>query len=302
MSVILANKTLSEIERIFQKDQGDSYKQFLKELLPQMGDAYKIKGANPYRNHLGASGIGDECARKLWMNFHWFGSETLSGRMIRLFNVGHLAEAHFLSMLKMIGVTVYNVDEFGRQYKVSFLGGHFGGSTDGVAVGVPDIPNNEPCLLEFKTASEKSFNETVKKGVLNTQPKHVVQMNTYGYGYNLNWALYIVMNKNNSDLYAEIIQLRKDIPLSYIDRAQKIIEIRQAPAALPNARQTLYACKNCQNLDYCLNEKTPSKNCRTCVNLKADIINGGWICEFKNAYLNEQEQLTACDNWDPIKV
>jgi len=59
-----------------------------------------------HRNHLGASEMGEECWRKLWYGFRWTKLEWHSGRMMRLFNVGHSAEPRFVAYLRGIGFEV----------------------------------------------------------------------------------------------------------------------------------------------------------------------------------------------------
>ena len=55
--------------------------------------------------------------------------------------------------------------ETGRQWRVEAHGGHFGGSLDGVALGLLEAPKTWH-VLEFKTHSVKSFADLVAKGVL----------------------------------------------------------------------------------------------------------------------------------------
>src|SRR5208283_4628088 len=56
-----------------------------------------------FRKHLGASDIGHQCERYLWYKFRWMCEPKFSGRMLRLFNRGHLEEARFIEWLEGIG-------------------------------------------------------------------------------------------------------------------------------------------------------------------------------------------------------
>lgn len=62
-----------------------------------------------HREHLGASELGEACWRKLYYKFRWVKQEWFSGRMQRLFNVGHSAEPRFIEYLRGIG---FDVKEF----------------------------------------------------------------------------------------------------------------------------------------------------------------------------------------------
>ena len=46
----------------------------------------------PHRGRLGASIIGRPCARQLWYSFRNLFDRTFSGRILRLFETGHLEE------------------------------------------------------------------------------------------------------------------------------------------------------------------------------------------------------------------
>lgn len=70
-------------------------------------DAYcKQLYDNDFRDHLGASELGDQCHRKLYNTFRWMKKPDFEGRMRRLFNVGHEAEPRFIKYLRGIGFEV----------------------------------------------------------------------------------------------------------------------------------------------------------------------------------------------------
>ena len=126
------------------------------------------------RNHLGISEIGEDCKRKLWYKFRWVAFETHSGRMLRLFKRGHREEEKFINYLEGIGCRVKRFDNGGKQFRVSGVMGHYGGSCDGV-VYTPWYPE-EPFLLEMKTHNTKSYVHYIDKGLQLSKPKHFAQM------------------------------------------------------------------------------------------------------------------------------
>jgi hypothetical protein len=100
--------------------------------------AYEASAEDGLRPHLGASLIGDDCERKLYYTFRWATVERHDGRLLRLFQTGHLAEHRFVADLRSIGCEVQEINpETGKQWQVSAVGGHFGGSMDGVVLGLP---------------------------------------------------------------------------------------------------------------------------------------------------------------------
>jgi len=70
------------------------------------------------RPYLGASALGDPCARRLWMGFRWIAREQFEGRMVRLFETGHREEARVLDELRAIGLEVWDRQPDGRQFAV----------------------------------------------------------------------------------------------------------------------------------------------------------------------------------------
>ena len=88
----------------------------------------KANPPNAGRNYLGASQIGDECARKLWYSFHWVALIHFPARILRLFQRGHNEEHQINKYLRDAGIDVYEVDEeTGEQFGFKFAFGHGGG-------------------------------------------------------------------------------------------------------------------------------------------------------------------------------
>lgn len=275
--VTLAHKTMARIEEMMEADQGATYRQILEKVIPHIGDAYRGVDS-PWRSHLGASQMGTECGRALWYNFRWATKPKFSGRLLRLFNRGHLEEARFISVLTMIGVQVIQQDDKGKQYKISFAHGHGGGSGDGFAQGIPDLPPGTWALLEFKTHSDKYFKELKLKGVREAKLDHYVQMQTYMRKFGLTVALYGAVNKNDDELYFEIVHLDTVFVDQFIGRAEKIIWMHDAPAKI-NESPGWFGCKWCDHKPVCKLGHAPAKNCRTCAYSEpTEAGNGTWRC------------------------
>lgn len=295
-----ASKTLAAIENAIRADQGASYRQHLQQVLPHIGDAYRGHD-EPFRTHLGASVIGGECGRAIWYGFHWATKPEFGGRILRLFNRGHLEEGRFIAALLTIGVQIFQQDEHGKQFRISDVGGHFGGSGDGVAVGIPDLPQGTPCLLEFKTHNDKSFKKLATDGVRAAKFEHYVQMNVYMRKMGLPVALYGAVNKNDDDFYMEIVTLDTATADQFIDRARTVIMMRTAPAKVNNS-PGWFACSWCDHKPVCHLGAAPARNCRTCTHAEARE-DGQWHCTHAvagnvggSSVITKQEQLNCdCD-------
>ena len=165
--------------------------------------------------------MGEACAKKTYgIYFSWVKKEKFSGRMLRLFQVGHTAEARFADYLEGIGLIVQLCDpKTGEQRRISDHNGHFGGSLDGVATNI-----DEEFLLEFKTnGTGAGYNDVGKLGAAKAKPKHFAQMSIYGFKHELKYAIYMIENKNDSDITTEVVELDWQLGEQLIAKAGDII-------------------------------------------------------------------------------
>lgn len=272
---IIAEKTLKAIDKQINSDNGAEFKKNEQIILPQMHDAYKADKKDGLRDHLGASVLGDECPRKVWLNYRGCGQSQIDARMIRLFNRGHLEEARFHAMLRAIGCdTLFEYE--GRQY--GYKDGMFAGSIDGLATNVPDCPN-ELVMLEFKTMNDSRFKQFVKsdleffKGYENQCKINMYCMCKYQgdllkeiYPNNpVIWnTLFLAVNKNTDEIHAVIVHRDDDFVMRYmLPRIDQTLDNSQIPAGIHDSI-THITCKMCSFNQYCYKNKELPHNCRTC--------------------------------------
>lgn len=244
------------------------------------------------RPHLGASEIGKSCDRAIWYSFRWSTKKKFEGRILRLFNTGHREEARFLDELKAIGAEVYERDpETGKQFQFSAHGGHFGGSCDAVARGLPEAPKSW-AIVEFKTHSAKSFADLQKNMVVKAKPEHFAQMQVYMGLADIDRALYLAVNKDTDELYSEWIHFDKEIFQALLDRAERIINSNVPPEKL-STDPSWYQCKFCDHQAVCHQGVVPQKNCRTCA-FATPKEDGTWSCYLQKRQLPVAEQRLGC--------
>lgn len=294
-----AEATLAAISAALEADKCGQFRQLLRDLLPKMDDAYRGT-EKPFRRHLGASSIGADCARELQLSWRWTAKPEFPERILRLFNRGHLEEARFLAMLMCVpGVKLWYETEDGGQFKWSDHNGHYGSALDGIATGIPDVPGGVACYTEFKTASKASFTKTAKAGVRAEQWKHFVQMQQCMKYYDLRYSLYMVVNKDNDELYAEIIEYDQAIADQYTRRAGEIIFTSDALPRISNTK-TFFKCKFCNQKDVCHGTTIPEVNCRTCAHWTAEH-DGTFTCARNNDELFRDTVYEGCSEhvFDP---
>lgn len=309
-----AHLTMRKIADMMEADQGASFRGWQGRVLPHIGDAYRDDPEDGHRPHLGASILGQECMRAIWYSFRWATKAKFDGRVLRLFNRGHLEEGRIIAMLLMIGVEVWQQDANGKQFRISWAEGHAGGSGDGVARGLPDLDALMAFILEFKTHGEKSFIELAGKlpewraycedpvknrftgqGVKAAKPEHYTQMQLYMRKMGLTVALYVAVCKNTDDLYMEIIYLAPEYADQYLDRGEHLVWAENAPKKISTSAG-FFKCRFCDHRPVCHLSAAPDINCRTC-QFSKPVAGGAWVCNKHNMSLTKEKQLVGCPDW-----
>lgn len=286
--MILAARTLSAIDAALEADGGARFRGLQKEAFAELTDAFSTEEEG-FRSHLGASVVGRPCARDLWYGWHWCKKPSFDGRTLRLFNRGHLEEARFIALLRLIDVQVWGISEDGRQLRITGADGHFGGSLDSVVRGIPDMPE-VPMLAEYKTHGNKSFVNLVSEGVMKAKWEHYVQMNLYADYHGLTHCFYAAVNKDTDALHLELITVDTATVERYQQRARDIITSPEPPDRI-NSSPGWYQCKFCDHRKMCHDFEYPEVNCRTCAH-STPVKNGKWKCEKKDIEI--PKSMEAC--------
>lgn len=296
----LARKTMEAIELALYKDQGAKWRGLLRKTMAALEDAYRDKEES-HRSHLGASLMGKPCARALWYDFHWATGKKFAGRMVRLFNRGHMEEGRVVALLELIGIEVFQFDENGKQYKITGSAGHYGGSGDGILKGVPDLPSGERAVFECKTFSLKTFTDLVKRGVRESKYEHWAQMQQYMTKWRIGFALYTAVCKDNDEIYMEIVVCDPASGQQLVDRADKIIWMQRAPDKFGNPPSPgNMTCRWCDHNEVCWKKGMPDRNCRTCVHARPTADGAGvWACgRHGNMAIPKDFQPKGCNMWE----
>lgn len=206
-----------------------------------------------------------------------------------------------------------------KQWRISDVMGHFGGSLDGIAVAPFDIqvveyvetspekwamryterviPAGEKFLNEFKTHNTKSFVNLVTEGVKRAKPVHWAQMQIYMHKRGLRFAIYMAVNKNDDDLHLETVEYAgPEAAQELLDKATRVIHTRKVPNRI-GKHASWYDCKFCEYSAICHYGDTSAvdRNCRTCQH-SVPVDGGQWHCEKWNATIPSDAILKGCDS------
>jgi len=220
-------------------------------------------------------------------------------------------DPHHVARAKAQGVTI-------KQWRISAINNHFGGSLDGIgqadfAIEIWEhfegrmaeltgrvIPPHTPFLTEFKTHNTKSF-ALLASGVRVAKPEHYVQMQTYMSAKGLRFGLYFAVNKDNDELHLEVVELDPEVGQASLVRADRIINADRVPDRI-GKHPSWHDCKFCEFAQICHygDTKEIDRNCRTCTHSRP-VEDGRWQCRKWNALIPVDAVLKGCDSHNLIR-
>lgn len=214
------------------------------------------------RRYLGASRLGVACERALQYEYAQapvdYGRE-IEGRMLRIFERGHVIEDNMVAWLRAAGFDLRTRDREGGQFGFSAADGRLQGHADGVIVGGPE-GFAYPCLWENKCLGAKSWRELEKHRLAVAKPVYAAQIALYQAYLELHEqpALFTAVNADTMEIYAELVPFDAALAQRMSDRAVKIITATDAGELLPRsfAEPTHFECRMCAWADRCW--RTPS--------------------------------------------
>jgi hypothetical protein len=209
---------------------------------------------------------------------------------LRLFETGEREELRVIQNLRAAGCTVWDRDPAtGQQFRYTAVGGHFALSLDGVVEGLPD--STQPHTLEVKTMSEKYFKVLCNLGVEKAKPVYYAQCQIGMHLSGLDRCLFISINKNTDEIYAERLKVDHAFAESLIEKARKIISTERPPLGISND-PAWFECKFCPYHSICHGDGAAELNCRTCAFSTAET--QGWSCARHKKALDEIDQRSGC--------
>ncbi len=208
------------------------------------------------RNYLGASRIGEPCARKLVYEFTRTPPDpgkAFDGGILRIFAAGHLFEDLAIRWLRVAGFNLRTSDNNGGQFGFETAAGRIKGHIDGVIVGGPDVGITWPALWEHKALKASSWNDTVKRGVQESKPVYYGQLQIYMAYMDLSVALFTVLNKDTQALHHEVVPFDAAEAQLLSDKAIDVIQAADAGELLPriSSHSDFYLCRWCSYAQRC---------------------------------------------------
>lgn len=239
------------------------------------------------RPHLGGSVVGHACKRYIFYSFRWAYLNKIEAKLNRIFRIGDAIEDIIVKELEDLGIHITDSQQQVFGYK-----SHAGGSIDGKA-----YLDGEHHLLEVKSMNHTNFLEMQRKHCEESKPQYYNQCQIYMGKLQLKKALFICMDKNNSDLYIEIIKFDEFTYEMLLAKEEEVIDavhVNTFPRISQNP--SWYQCKYCDAKDVCHKGDMPSRNCRTCNHVEMHD-DGEWLCGLHGHELTTRDQEIGCDDY-----
>jgi hypothetical protein len=153
--------------------------------------------------------------------------------------------------------------------------------------------------LSFKTNNTGSgFDKVSKEALQKSKPKHWAQECQYGYKTGIKYCVYLIENKNDSDLTVKVIELDWNYGAQLEKKAEQIIFSKEPPPRI-SENPSFFNCKYCHQAGICHQGEQPEKNCRSCRHSEP-VENAEWRCNLHNAIIPKEFIKEGCEQWLPI--
>ena len=208
--------------------------------------------AQPPRDYLGASIIGEECDRKLWYSFNNAPRKPFDATTLRRFEDGHRTEALVIRRLRRVpGVELWDRHEDGGQIGGKLFAGRFGWHVDGVILGLLQAPKT-PHVLEVKATAEKKlkeFKQAVdavgeKAALQEWNPVYFAQAIVYMYLLDLERHYTVVASAGGREMASCRTEGNSLMARALLAKAERIVSAVEPPARI-SERPEWFACRFC---------------------------------------------------------
>jgi hypothetical protein len=256
-------------------------------------------------SHIGMSGIGEECWRKLFYQYRLTENKSTNVVGIKAAEDGYAQEsvmAARLRMLPYIELITNDPDNPEQQIGFSLLLGHLKGYCDGIIKGLVERPSTY-CVWEHKSKKETDYNKLIKlrnelgekQTLQQWNPSYYAQAQLYMHEAHLERHYMTVSLPGGRGYISICTEYNKKIAESLIEKARVIIfDNWTIPARLANSRES-FTCKYCDYKEQCFDTKLPLVNCKTCRYCKP-VNDGKFECLNKDKEINNEIIFIGCND------
>lgn len=279
------------------------------ELARRMAEAVNEYSAstskNRYQTKMSPSSLAKECSAQMWYKWRNVKLEKTDGQRQRTFDTGNELEPKLIDLLRGTGWTIYDRmpdDGSGKeptQWKCEDFDGHFVGFADGIGFH-PELTFGNNVLVEAKTMNAKNFRTFISKGIAISHPDYYAQAIVYMKYFNLDWCVFAVWNKDDSDVQFEWVKRNDGMADDWLRRAHSIMTMKITPEKIAYSA-AFGKCKYCTFSGICHYDEPVDINCRSCIHC-VPAPDGKFYCErWQQLIPNKEAIRQGCSNHTPVK-
>ena len=215
--------------------------------------AIEKRANDPHRRYIGASSIGQPCARAIWYGYHGAPSTDFSPTIRATFDVGKKLEELMLDYVELAGLEivrphVLNHWLFCGDKEVPVFQGH--------ADALLAMPDGSKAILEIKTAKNSRFQGFKKNGLKEWAPGYYSQLQAYMGMRGLQKSVLLAINKDTSELHHEWIEF-DSYHYNELRAKAHMISTADEPPDRINKSPLYHVCARCNYKDTCFFGEKP---------------------------------------------
>lgn len=200
--------------------------------------------AEDKRNYIGASNIGSDCLRQLWYQYKGYEGIPLTAKQRRTFEIGRRLEGMVIQLLRDAGLHIATIWYDLSDPELDYFQGHVD------AVWCDKDSGEDKAIIEVKTAKDSSFKQFVNQGLKHWNKSYYAQLQAYMGMSEIFSAYILVLNKDNSDIFDELVTFDAEYYETLQFRARIIHEAKEAPCRVSN-NPSWWLCKMCKFKEIC---------------------------------------------------
>jgi len=210
------------------------------------------------RDYLGASQLGNPCARAIWYEYHGYEREPFDAETLFNFEDGHRTEELVIKRFKALPfIQIWDVDAAGKQWGFSAFGGKLKGHLDGVILGLVQAPKT-PHVFEVKACNAKKYAELAKavadygekQALEKWNATYFAQAQLYCHFMLLDRHYLVAAMAGGRDMMAIRTEYQPEVAERLVDKAEKILQATSEPARVSD-KPDFYLCRWCAFAKVC---------------------------------------------------
>jgi len=229
------------------------------------------RAREPRRDYLGASLLGDPCARRLVYTLMGVEpDEPFTARTLRIFDIGHGMEDFVAEQFGLgeeavfksaaarwfldAGFKLLTRNKSGDQFRWKALDGRMSGAIDGVFIDGPAIETlNYPAIWESKALNKKNWSKMKKHGVKIGSELYHGQLQINMAYLDVFQSVFTCVNKDTQEVSHELVEFDPAVAQRLSDRGLEVITMA-SKGELPDriaSQPDYFVCKMCSYRGRC---------------------------------------------------